>query len=165
MKTRCYITNPNNYDKKDIVALYKDNRETLSIPFSRVFDAMIDNKNFWILRDKKTHELIGMCGIKLKPRKLEYEIEHLVVNKKYRKHGYARILLYVAFTFFTPDKNRKRLFADLTLPVCAYANVGAENNQFYDAISNDRSVVHRKTMDLIRYVLDIDKIESEVIRL
>lgn len=159
---QCYIKNPSEYDRDDIVTLYKENRATLSIPFSRVFDSMINNKNFWILRSKRTHELIGMCGIKLKPRKAEYEIEHLVVNKKYRNNGYAKILLYVAFSWFTPSKNRKRLFTDLTLPVCAYANVGAENNYFYDKVSNSKSIVHRKTMDLIRYVIDIEKLEKEV---
>lgn len=153
------------HDRNDIVALYRANRATLSIPFSRVFDAMIGNKNFWILRSRKTNELIGMCGIKLKPRKMEYEIEHLVVNEKYRNHGYAKVLLYVASKFFTPARTRKRLFTDLTLPVCAYANVGAENNQFYASISSSNSIVPRKTMNLIRYVLDTDKLESEVSKL
>lgn len=153
------------HDRNNIVALYKENRAALSIPFSRVFDSMIGNKNFWILRSKKTNELIGMCGIKLKPRKAEYEIEHLVVSEKYRNQGYAKALLYIAATFFTPTKSRKRLFTDLTLPVCAYANVGADNNRFYDSISSDKSIVHRKTMDLIRYVLDTDKLEREVANL
>lgn len=160
MKTRCYITNPKEYDKKDIISLYKENRATLSIPFSRVFNAMINNPNFWILRDSNTNALIGMCGITLKPRKHEYELEHLVVAEKYRRNGYAKVLIYVCARFFTQKKHR--LFTDLTLPVCAYANFGADNNCFYDSIAISNSVVHKKTMDLLRYVIDIDKIEREV---
>lgn len=160
MKTSCFITNPKEYDKQDIIALYKANRATLSIPFSRVFDAMINNPNFWILRDTKTNHLIGMCGIKLKPRKHEYEIEHLVVDEKYRGNGYAKLLLCTCSKFFTQKK--RRLFTELNLPVCAYANVGADNNTFYDSISTSSDIVHRKTMDLIRYVIDIEKLEKEV---
>ena len=101
-----------------------------------------------------------MCGITLKSRKHEYELEHLVVDEKYRHNGYAKVLIYVCAIFFTPTKHR--LFTDLTLPVCAYANFGADNNRFYDSISVSKSVVHKKTMDLLRYVIDIDKLEREV---
>lgn len=150
------ILHPTVSDLPDIKRLYKQNRDTLSIPFSRIFDAMLVDENFWIIKSVDG-ELIGFCGIKLKPRKLEKEIIHLCVAEKFRRQHFASVLCKTCLLKFY--QNKHGLFSTVdNFPVVAYAVKGAENNKFYDKLSTLKSECPKQTKILIRYVLDINKL-------
>lgn len=153
-----YITNPDKSNIDQVVTLYKENRDTLGIPFNRVFDEMLEDKNFLIAVDDNGI-VAGFCGFKYKPRMRYYEIEHLCVSPQFRNNHIALKLLQYHLNFnyinnlgysLLPNKPR--------IPVVAYAVDGKENNGFYDKISTKFDNVPRKTKMLRRYYLDIDRI-------
>ena len=150
------IVHPTIDDIQNIKCLYKKNKDTLSIPFERVFDAMLTDKNFWIIKTVDG-ELIGMCGLKLKPRKLEKEIIHLCIDTKFRRQRFATILCRTCLLNFTTSK--VKLFQpEDNIPVVAYAVKGAENNKFYDKFACAKLECPKQTKILIRYTLDINKL-------
>lgn len=153
-----YITNPDKKDMDQVKVLYKQNRDTLGIPFNRVFDELLLDKNFLIMKDDNGY-VAAFCGFKYKPRKGYFEIEHLCVNLKFRHNHLAIRLLQYHLNF-----NYVNNFGNSLLPnkpriaVVAYAVDGKENNSFYDKISSRFDKVPRKTKTLRRYYLDIDRI-------
>ena len=150
-----YITNPNESDKESIMRIYKKNRDTLGIPFNRIFDEMIEDKNF-IIAVSEDGQLAGFCGFKYKPRKHYYEIEHLCVDDKFRRNKLAIKLLQFHLRF-NYTINTKGLF-EVRPDVVAYAVEGKPNNVFYDRVSTKYEVVPKQTKVLRKYYLDVEKI-------
>ena len=151
------ITNLDESNIEQVVALYKQNRDTLGIPFNRVFDELLEDKHFLVAMVNDV--VIGFCGFKYKPRKRYYEIEHLCVHPDFRKNHVAIKLLQYHFNFnYINNLGQSLLPNRPRIPVVAYAVDGKENNSFYDKISTKYDIEPRKTKTLRRYYLDIDRI-------
>ena len=129
-----YITNPNESQKQEIKDIYIKNRDTLGIPFNRVFDEMVVDKNFFVACEETTNKVIGFCGLKYRPRLKYYEIEHLCVDKEYRKNHVAILMLRYLVVSCYKNKNINKLFSSPT-PIVAFAVDGSANNSFYDRLS------------------------------
>lgn len=154
-----YITNPDKANMEQVVKLYKENRDTLGIPFNRVFEELaVDEKFVVALNDEGN--VIGFCGFKYKPRKRYYEIEHLCVSSECRNNHIALKLLQYHLNFNYINNLGQSLLPvkPRYIPVVAYAVDGKENNTFYDKISTHYDNEPRKTKMLRRYYLDIDRI-------
>ena len=154
-----YITNPDSDKMNQVIKLYKENRDTLGIPFNRVFEELLEDKNFLVAVDSNSN-VIGFCGFKYKPRKRYYEIEHLCVSPDYRNQRIAIKLLQYHLNFNYINNLGQSLLPSKPryIPVVAYAVDGKENNTFYDKISTHYDIEPRKTKTLRRYYLDIDRI-------
>lgn len=153
-----YIKNPDTSNIDQVISLYKDNRDTLGIPFSRIFERMLEDKNFLIIVDDNG-TVAGFCGFRYKPVKKYYEIEHLCVDTKFRNNHLALRLLQYHLNFnYVNNLGTNLLSIGLKIPVVAYAVDGKDNNSFYDKFSSKFDIVPRKTKILRRYYLDIDRI-------
>lgn len=153
-----YITNPDKSNIDQVIKLYKENRDTLGIPFNRIFDEMVEDKNFLIMVNSN-NDVVGFCGFKYKPIKKYYEIEHLCVSPAFRNNHIAIKLLQYHLNFnYVNAFGNSLLPISRTIPVVAYAVDGKENNSFYDKISTHYDIVPRKTKVLREYYLDIDRI-------
>lgn len=130
-----------------IKQLWYSNRDTLSIPFSRCITALCEDENCIIA--ELDGSPIGIGTICFKPRMYEIRIEHLVIDKNYRGKGLGTLILSTLINNF--------VVKDIGLfepEIVAYAVVGATNNRFYSKYAKSKSLVHRKTKDLYRFVLD-----------
>lgn len=157
LKTNFYIANPDESHIEQIKKIYNQNRDTLGIPFSRVFDEMLVDPNFLVLlTDQNT--VAGFCGFKYRPRKNYYEIEHLCIDVPYRRKGLAIKLLQFQLNFnYVVNCPRSLLYLQ-SVPVVAYAVDGKDNNIFYNNISKKFDIVPKKTKILRKYYLDVDRI-------
>lgn len=143
----CY-PDKSNIDR--VKSLYLKHRDSLGIPFERVFDAMLDNKNFVVAMDGEL--VIGLCGIHFRKRYGFYEVEHLCVDSAYRNQHIAIRMLQILFS--KAISQNRRLFC---YPVfCAYAIDGMENNKFYDRLCTNYHLVKRKNIVLRRYYFDVE---------
>ena len=153
-----YITNPNKEDMDQVKVLYKQNRDTLGIPFNRVFDELLLDKNFLVTKDNNGY-VVAFCGFKYKPRKGYFEIEHLCVSPEFRHNHLAIKLLQYHLNFnYVNNFGNSLLLNKPRIDVVAYAVDGKENNSFYDKISTRFKIEPRKTKILRKYYLDIDRI-------
>ena len=156
LKTNFYITSPNKFNIEQVEKLYKQNRDTLGIPFNRIFSEMLEDKNFLVMEDENGY-VVGFCGFKYKKKYGYYEIEHLCVDPKFRnKHVAMTLLQFQILLHYNNGVNK--LF--LAPAVVAYAVDGADNNSFYDKISVRYDIVPKKTKVLRRYWLDVDRIRN-----
>lgn len=155
------INNPTEHDLPDIIFLYKQNIDTLGIPFNRVFTEMLQSKNFFVI---KTHEnkFVGFGGIKLKPLKKEIEIIHLCIDSKYRNKGIGTYLCYFLISQIVQTITLLIDLDKLNYPVVAIAKKGAKNNLFYSKISKQQETLNRKTTQLIKYYLDYKLIKERI---
>lgn len=153
-----YITNPDKSNIDQVVTLYKENRDTLGIPFNRIFDDMLEDKNFLVAVDDNGI-VAGFCGFKYKPTKRYYEIEHLCVSPQFRNNRLAIRLLQYHINFnYVNNFGNSLLPNKPRIPIVAFAVDGKENNSFYDKVSTHYDVEPRKTKTLRKYYLDIDRI-------
>ena len=153
-----YITNPDKSNIDQVVTLYKENRDTLGIPFNRIFDEMLEDKNFLVAVDDNG-TVAGFCGFKYKPTKRYYEIEHLCVSPQFRNNRLAIRLLQYHINFnYVNNFGNSLLPNKPRIPIVAFAVDGKENNSFYDKVSTHYDVEPRKTKTLRKYYLDIDRI-------
>lgn len=135
-----------------IKTLYKQNRDTLGIPFNRIFDEMVDNTDFVVVVTEDM-KLVGFCGFHYRPIKHYYEIEHLCIAEEYRNKGLAILVLQ----YFILRHKQTALLPYLPT-IVAYAVDGKPNNTFYDKISSSFELAPRKTKMLRKYYLSVDRI-------
>lgn len=135
-----------------ILNLWKANRDTLSIPFTRCIHEMCEGGNSYI--GELEGVPIAMCEFKYMTRLAEYRVEHICISEPYRGKGYGTELIKHLYTLY------KKEVSTMIIPCefVAYARKGALNNKFYDRLSKSQSICERKHMDLIRYVFDERKI-------
>lgn len=147
-----HIRKCNKDDFTFILDLWKTNRDTLSIPFTRCIEEMCSSDYAFIgeVNDKP----IAMCEFKYMSRLKEYRVEHICIDSAYRGHGYGTELIRYLYSIY------KSKVKSMIIPCefVAYARKGALNNAFYNKLSCSQTLCPRKNMDLIRYVFDERKI-------
>lgn len=136
-------------DKEQILKLWndKDNKPNLSIPFNCEIDKCIKEVRMFCAYYE--NNVIGFGAYQIMKKSPEIRIKHLCVDKKYRRNKVASNIIF-------------RMMLDLMgtdLPIVAICRDGADNNNFYEKYKKEEpTIVHRKTIDCRRYVLDKYKI-------
>ena len=151
---------PTRNDMDALIEIYKQNRDTLGIPFSRVFDEIMRLPHFYVIVEDN-NKVIAFGGIKEKPRCKEYEIIHLCVAEGYRRQ---HIGIDFCMYLLQQVKSTDTLLGGYLFkyPIYAYAVKDKPNNKFYDCISKGSEIVEKKTTTLIKYEIDYEKIKEKL---
>lgn len=149
------IRNCNLDDYTFIKELWYKNRDTLSIPFKRCIVEMCNDPNSFIY--EVDGRPIGMGSIKYMKRLKEFRIEHICIDSSHRGKGYGSKLLIHLVNSVNTHKNTGLLKPEIV----AYARKGAKNNKFYRKYMHSESDIQRKTVTLIRFVLDERKLNTD----
>lgn len=129
----------------DIKNLWKQNKDNLSIPFTKeIINPIQENRMFGIIVDGK---LAGFCAYRVLKRNPAIMVDHLCVSKEFRNRGFAREILK-KINSVTPK----------ALPMVLTCRDGSENNTFYDKFAKTYKIIEKKTMKLRLYTLNREKL-------
>ena len=136
-------------DKDNILKLWKKNRKNLTIPFNSVVDSAIIEDRMYIAVENNA--VIGMCSFKVMKIRPEIKLSNICVDEQYRNKGLGSNLMLKAI-----EATR-----ELDLPYFLTARMGAENNIFYEKFCERECIVNRKSLDAIRYKVDVEKLKEK----
>lgn len=141
-------------DFDQVFRLWKKEQRALGIPFKQFIQEYIDSKELFVIRDDDEN-IVAMCSFDKMKRLPEIRLALLVVVPEFRGLGLSKILIRQVYDYIKPfllDHPNYVFLAD--------AREGEANNTFYDKISVRYELSQKKTMNIRRYILDIEKIKS-----